>query len=502
MPFQQPLIGWGAVGIEPPQSLKDAGWQAQQKPPAEYFNWTFRLLDQALLELQQNAVHSEQVGVANGIARLNADGKPINADGSLAGEVTQIEFDEHTDDTTVHITATERTDWNAKETPAGAQAKVNSAVNALVNGAPVGLDTLVELAAAVANDPDFATSVSNALDAKVDKVTGKQLSTEDYTSAEKTKLGGIESGANKYVHPATHAPSIIAQDVNNRFVSDTEKNNWNAKETPAGAQEKANQAEADAINWAKELGLGAIAKSVADANDARAGGFYYVTNAGLNAPNGETAAIIVIQGSNYGQLALAASGRMFSRIYTSAGWSAWAERETTSGAQAKADAAASKGTNDAKTWTRSFGFGDNSKGQVPANADLNTIVASGFYRLQSGHANQPSAAANFGQMLVLHGQSDTITQLVSEHSTGKLYTRSGNPPQVGGSGTWGAWTELETTAGAQAKVNAHAENTIQHINSDERTAWNEKVTGVGTGKITVSATAPTAPGEGDIWIEV
>ena len=30
---------------------------------------------------------------------------------------------------------------------------------------------------------------------KVDKVSGKQLSTEDYTSAEKTKLSGIAAGA-------------------------------------------------------------------------------------------------------------------------------------------------------------------------------------------------------------------------------------------------------------------------------------------------------------------
>ena len=34
-----------------------------------------------------------------------------------------------------------------------------------------------------------------ALNTKVDKVTGKQLSTEDYTTAEKTKLAGIEAGA-------------------------------------------------------------------------------------------------------------------------------------------------------------------------------------------------------------------------------------------------------------------------------------------------------------------
>lgn len=41
------------------------------------------------------------------------------------------------------------------------------------------------------------------LSGKVDKVAGKDLSTNDYTTAEKTKLAGIAEGANKYVHP-TH----------------------------------------------------------------------------------------------------------------------------------------------------------------------------------------------------------------------------------------------------------------------------------------------------------
>ena len=41
--------------------------------------------------------------------------------------------------------------------------------------------------------------VTQRLDGKVDKVQGKQLSTEDYTTAEKTKLGGIETEANKTV---------------------------------------------------------------------------------------------------------------------------------------------------------------------------------------------------------------------------------------------------------------------------------------------------------------
>ena len=49
-------------------------------------------------------------------------------------------------------------------------------------------------------DPDSSNAVANsaivaALDTKVDKVTGMGLSQENFTSAEKTKLSGIESGA-------------------------------------------------------------------------------------------------------------------------------------------------------------------------------------------------------------------------------------------------------------------------------------------------------------------
>lgn len=46
------------------------------------------------------------------------------------------------------------------------------------------------------------TEGMNALLAdKVDKETGKGLSTNDYTTTEKEKLAGIEAGANAYVHP-------------------------------------------------------------------------------------------------------------------------------------------------------------------------------------------------------------------------------------------------------------------------------------------------------------
>ncbi len=75
---------------------------------------------------------------------------------------------------------------------------------------------------------------------KVDKVTGKQLSTEDYTTDEKTKLAGVAANANNYTHPASHSPSIITQDANNRFATDAEKTAWNAKASTAVATTSAN----------------------------------------------------------------------------------------------------------------------------------------------------------------------------------------------------------------------------------------------------------------------
>ncbi|MBH5316692.1 hypothetical protein I6N90_02570 [Paenibacillus sp. GSMTC-2017] len=80
---------------------------------------------------------------------------------------------------------------------------------------------------------DNSDIIDAAIGGKVDKVAGKQLSTEDYSTAEKTKLAGIAASANNYVHPANHPPAIIMQDANNRFVTDVEKAAWNAKYTRA-----------------------------------------------------------------------------------------------------------------------------------------------------------------------------------------------------------------------------------------------------------------------------
>lgn len=63
-----------------------------------------------------------------------------------------------------------------------------------------------EAAAGVDEDAIYAAidakADASALDTKVDKVTGKGLSTNDYTDAEKQKLAGIAANANNYTHPS------------------------------------------------------------------------------------------------------------------------------------------------------------------------------------------------------------------------------------------------------------------------------------------------------------
>lgn len=61
-------------------------------------------------------------------------------------------------------------------------------------------------------DMSTITGLTAALDGKVDKVAGKGLSQEDYTTAEKNKLAGIEAGAQQNVQPdwdATSGPAAI-----------------------------------------------------------------------------------------------------------------------------------------------------------------------------------------------------------------------------------------------------------------------------------------------------
>ena len=66
--------------------------------------------------------------------------------------------------------------------------KISAAISELIGDAPETYDTLKEIADYIADHEDVATALNQAIGTKVDKVEGKGLSAEDFTSALKAKL--------------------------------------------------------------------------------------------------------------------------------------------------------------------------------------------------------------------------------------------------------------------------------------------------------------------------
>lgn len=180
------------------------------------------------------------------------------------------DIDNHTKDSDIHITKVERSTWNSKETPAGAQAKANKVLNALnlheedsdihvtkaekesfkdkytkaetrnlLKQGLTGLKFLKAVSSKIDLEktypkPDYNSCVYLRYEKKYLVYNGKEWvdfnmimtpeSTEEYdglmTSEDKAKLDSIETGANKYIHP---------DNIETRHVSDTQINYWNKK---------------------------------------------------------------------------------------------------------------------------------------------------------------------------------------------------------------------------------------------------------------------------------
>lgn len=70
--------------------------------------------------------------------------------------------------------------------------EVETKVNALIDGAPEAYNTFKEIADYITEHKEAADLLTAAINDKVDKETGKGLSTEDFTTALKTKLESME----------------------------------------------------------------------------------------------------------------------------------------------------------------------------------------------------------------------------------------------------------------------------------------------------------------------
>lgn len=159
----------------------------------------------------------------------------------------------------------------ANEAATGVETKVKTAIDKLVADAPDALDTLQELATALGNAPNFATTMTNELVKKLNKTdivndlvsggAGKVLSAEQgkilKTSFDNHNHSGIyepifskNTAFNKNFGTAagtvcegndlrlsdsrtpkahTHPATEVSGDEDHRFVSDAEKNIWDSK---------------------------------------------------------------------------------------------------------------------------------------------------------------------------------------------------------------------------------------------------------------------------------
>lgn len=140
MNFIEPLPEWNDPGIEPPQQLKDDGWRYTQRPPASYFNWVFFTTYYALKEIQDNALHQSKLydntDSADPLLIATANAVKKAYDKAVASETNSKSY-------------------------------TDSKVAGLVDSAPTTLDTLNELAQALADDPNFATTITNLIGTKI-----------------------------------------------------------------------------------------------------------------------------------------------------------------------------------------------------------------------------------------------------------------------------------------------------------------------------------------------
>ena len=140
-------------------------------------------------EVNQNAFSNVKIGATTIAASSKADTV------TLVGG-TNITLTPDATNKTITIAGPETLDISGK---------ADKVANA-TSGNFAGLDANGNLTNSGSKATDFAaaththaisdvTNLQTALDGKVDKVEGKQLSAEDYTTAEKTKLSGIAAGA-------------------------------------------------------------------------------------------------------------------------------------------------------------------------------------------------------------------------------------------------------------------------------------------------------------------
>lgn len=109
------------------------------------------------------------------------------------------------------------TDTVRATTPAGVKAAIDAAVAALIDGAPGAIDTLNELAAAIGDDANFATTISNALALKAPLASPTFTGTVSGITKSMVGLPNVDNTSNATERAA--AATLTNKRITKRIVS-------------------------------------------------------------------------------------------------------------------------------------------------------------------------------------------------------------------------------------------------------------------------------------------
>ena len=176
------------------------------------------IVDSTLSSTSTNPVQNKAINTKFNSVQASIDSKVDKVDGKGLS----------TNDLTATLKSNYDTAYTHSQQPhAPADAEANVIVGIQKNGTDLTITnkkvniTVPTKITDLTNDSDFATTTQ--LDTKVDKVTGKGLSTNDYTTEDKEKLAAIEDGANKTVVDAalsaTSTNPVQNKAVNTKFTS-------------------------------------------------------------------------------------------------------------------------------------------------------------------------------------------------------------------------------------------------------------------------------------------
>ncbi len=188
--------------------------------------------DNTLASIKANGLMSKEDktkldNIANGANNY------VHPDNHPATMITQ-------DSTHRFVSDSEKSTWNAKASTATASSSLNGLMSAtdkkkldtIEEGANKYTHPASHDASMIIEDGThrFTTDTEKATwNAKADTTVASTSKNGLMSSADKTKLDGIASGANNYTHPENHPATMITQDSTHRFVTDTEKNSWSSK---------------------------------------------------------------------------------------------------------------------------------------------------------------------------------------------------------------------------------------------------------------------------------